>query len=378
MIRSDSIDIITWIGIAFCIVQTGVFSGLNLAVFSVSRLRLEIEVANGNRDAAKLLAIRKDPNLTLATIVWGNVATNVLLTLLSASVLTGVAAFVFSTVVITSLGEIIPQAYFARNALRLGARFATFLRVYGVVLFAVAKPTALFLNWWLGAEIIALFRERDFRVLLSRHAGVMGSDLGSLEAIGALNFLDLDDLGVLDEGEPVDPRSIVSVPITGDRPSLPNFERSARDPFLRRLDASGRKWVIFVDEAGAPHMVLDAHHFLRDVLFDEVSVGPEPYWHRPIVVSNMNARLGDVIGLMKVSPGYPEDDVIDHDLILVWGKEKRIITGADLLGRLLRGIVTKETTLDGAGGTLPSRGGSNRPLNAPEARIAGTASGDHG
>jgi metal transporter CNNM len=82
--------------------------------------------------------------------------------------------------------------------------------------------------------------------------------------------------------------------------------------------------------------------FLRDVLFDQVSVGPEPYWHRPIVVIDMNARLGDVIGLMKMKPEHPEDDVIDQDLILVWGSQRRIITGADLLGRLLRGIVTRE------------------------------------
>lgn len=53
-------------------------------------------------------------------------------------------------------------------------------------------------------------------------------------------------------------------------------------------------------------------------------------------------RLGDVISRTKVRPEHPEDDVIDHDLILVWGKEKRIITGADLLGRLLRGIAGRE------------------------------------
>lgn len=77
-------------------------------------------------------------------------------------------------------------------------------------------------------------------------------------------------------------------------------------------------------------MVLDAHHFLRDVRFNEVSVGPEPYWHRPIIITGMSARPGDVIGLMKLKPEHPEDDVIDHDLILVWGTQKRIITGADL------------------------------------------------
>ena len=89
------------------------------------------------------------------------------------------------------------------------------------------------------------------------------------------------------------------VPGAHKRPVLPAFERTPSDVFLRQLDASGRKWVIFVDEFGAPRMVLDAHHFLRDVLFNEVSVGPEPYWHRPIVVTDMGTRLGDVIGLMK-------------------------------------------------------------------------------
>jgi len=43
---------------------------------------------------------------------------------------------------------------------------------------------------------------------------------------------------------------------------------------------------------------------------------------------------------MRVAPERPGDDVIDNDLILVWGAQKRIITGADLLGRLLRDIAT--------------------------------------
>jgi hypothetical protein len=198
------------------------------------------------------------------------------------------------------------------------------------------------LNWWLGPETIALFRERDFRILISKHSETANTELGKVEATGALNFLDLDDIPVRNEGEPVDPRSVVSLPIGDDRPVLPRFERTVDDPFLRQLDASGRKWVIFVDQHEKPCMVLDAHQFLRDVLFNEVSVDREPYWHRPIIVTNMNARLGDVIGLVKMKSEHPEDDVIDQDLILVWGKQRRIITGADLLGRLLRGIVTRE------------------------------------
>ena len=39
-------------------------------------------------------------------------------------------------------------------------------------------------------------------------------------------------------------------------------------------------------------------------------------------------------------PERPDDDVIDHDIIVVWAEQRRIITGSDLLGRLLRGIAT--------------------------------------
>ena len=76
-------NVLVWIGIAFCITQSAIFSGLNLAIFSINKLRLEVEAAGGNRDALGLLALRKDSNLTLATVLWGNVTINVLLTLLS-------------------------------------------------------------------------------------------------------------------------------------------------------------------------------------------------------------------------------------------------------------------------------------------------------
>jgi metal transporter CNNM len=333
---------LTWAGIALCITQSALFSGLNLAIFSVSKLRLEVEAASGNLAATKVLDLRKDSNFTLSTIVWGNVITNVLLTLLSDSVLTGIGAFVFSTFAITLFGDIVPQAYFSRNALQMASRLRPLLSIYKIALLPVAKPTAALLNWWLGPEGITLLRERDFRALLTRHGGTKEADIGRLEALGALNFLDLDDIPVLEEGELIDPRSIVTIPSINQRPALPMFERSPRDPFLRTLDASRKKWVIIVDDAGQPGWVLDADLFLRDALFSEAALNMELYWHRPVIVTDMNTRMGDVMGRLKVKPVHPEDDVIDNDLILVWGKQKRIITGSDILGRLLRGISVNE------------------------------------
>jgi hypothetical protein len=330
-----------WLGIIACVTQSGLFAGLNLAVFSLSQIRLQIEVDGGSTDAARVLDLRRNSNQVLATVIWGNVSTNVLLTLLSDSVLTGVSAFLFSAFAITILGEMIPQAYFSRNALRMTVRFLPFFNFYRIVLFPLAKPTALWLDWWLGPEGIALLREQDIRSLITRSAAG-GGDIGQLEATGARNFLDLDDVPVSDEGELVHEQSIISMPLANHRCVLPKFDRSPDDGFLRKIDASGKKWVIVTDPEGEPVFVLDSHYFLRDALFNQLESDPSVYWHRPIIIRDMQTKLGDVIGRMTVKPERPDDDVIHHDMILVWGPQRRIITGSDLLGRLLRDIASVE------------------------------------
>jgi metal transporter CNNM len=342
-------DVLTSVGILLCIAQSGTFAGLNLATFSLSRLRLEIEANAGNPDAVKVRDLRRDSNLTLATIVWGNVATNVVLTLLSDSVLSGLGAFAFSTFAITYFGEIIPQAYFSRHALQVTARLMPLLKLYTVLLYPVAKPTALFLDWWLGHEDLRLFGEDAFKALITHHMQAKGGEVGLLEGIGATNFLELDDVRVGEEGEVLDPRSVIQLDIVDGRPVLPPFTRSPDDPFLRQINASGQAWVIIVDRSEQPVFVLDADGFIRDAMFGEVSANPESYWHRPIIVTDPNTPLDGVLGRMKVKPERPGDDVIDDDLILVWADDtKRVITGSDLLGRLLRGIVKVEKEQDRA------------------------------
>jgi hypothetical protein len=336
------------VGIAACLLQSATLSGLNLAVFSVSRLRLETAAEAGEPDAVCVLALRRDANFTLATILWGNVAVNVLLTLLADSVLAGVAAFLFSTVVITFLGEIAPQAYFSRHALRMAARLTPLLRVYQVVLWPVARRVGKLLDRWVGPEGIPWFREAELRDVLRHHARSADTEVGRLEAMGAINFLALDDLPARHEGEPLDPRTVLSLPTRAGRPVFPPFRRSVEDPFLRRLAASDKKWRVVTDETGQPGWVLDAQAFLRGALFGGEAFDPAGFCHRPLVVGDGDRPLGQVLGGLTVRPERPGDDVIDEDVILVWTPaEKRIITGADLLGRLLRGIARNATAREG-------------------------------
>jgi hypothetical protein len=318
------------------------FSGLNLALLGISRLRLEVEASAGNRAALKILALRKDFNFLLTTILWGNVAINVLLTLLSNSVMAGITAFFFSTFLITFAGEITPQAYFSRHAMRMGSLLAPLLRIYQFILFPVAKPTAIVLSWWLGEEGIRYFRERDLRTLIRKHIEAEESDVDRLEGIGALNFLALDDIAVIQEGEDVDPDSIISLQTKDGILVFPEFERHALDPFLLEVNRSGKKWVIIVDEHSQPCLVLNANAFLREALFGKGPINPAMYCHRPIIVKDSSTLLGKVLSGLRVYPKSEVDDVVDNDLILIWAKEKRVITGSDILGRLLRGIALRD------------------------------------
>jgi len=86
-------ELALFVGIFFCLTQSAIFSGLTLGLFGLSRLKLEIEVESGNKAALKVLELRKDANLLLTTLLWGNVSINVLLTLFTDSVLAGLWAF---------------------------------------------------------------------------------------------------------------------------------------------------------------------------------------------------------------------------------------------------------------------------------------------
>jgi len=271
--------------------------------------------------------------------LWGNVAANVLLALASGSVLTGVIAFLFSTVLITIVGEIAPQAYFSRHSLRTASFLAPVIRFYQILLYPVVRPTSFFLDRWLGQEAINFFKEDDLGELIRMHVDSPETDIDKVEGRGAVNFLSIDDIRVEDEGEIIDPLSIVKLDFINNSPVFPPLIPSSSDEFLKLISSSHKKWIILIDSENTPKMVLQSDSFLRDALFNKGKFDPNSHCHKPIILYNGDTLLGDAISLLTVTPSHPEDDVIDKDIIILWDDQKRIITGSDILGRLLRGIV---------------------------------------
>lgn len=335
-------EVLTWLGIAFCLSQSAMFSGLNLGFFSVGRLRLEAEAENGNKAAKKVLDLREDSNFLLCTILWGNVSVNVLLALLSDSVMAGVGAFTFSTVGITLFGEIFPQAYFSRHGIRVGALLAPVIRFYQVILFPFAKPTAIILDGWVGPEGPTFLRERDIEIVLQRHMREEDSEIGATEGLGALNFLNLDDRLIAEEGVEIAPETIFSFPSKLDLPSVPGPEEPGGQEFVNAIDEIHLKWAIITDETDQPRMVLETDAYLREVLSGNSAADLYRYCHRPIVVTDPTTTLESVLGQFVVEAEHASDRVVDRDVILFWtDKSRRIVTGADILGRLLQGIAKR-------------------------------------
>lgn len=331
-------ETVIWVGILICLLHSAMFSGLNLAFFSLSRLRLEAEAGAGNQAATRILTLRRDSNRLLTTILWGNVGINVLLTLLSNSVMIGAAAFLFSTFLITFAGEILPQAYFSRNAMRLASLLSPVMRFYQRLLYPVAGPSAWMLDRLIGEEQILYMRERQLKGIIEKHIESDGAEIDFIEGQGALNFLDIDDVPIADEGELVDQASILKLPQRIDLPLIPEVI-SPDDPFPVMVNASGHKWVILTDDSDTPRLILDADAYLRAVMSSAATVDAYAHCHRPIIVDDPDSPLGHIIARLKRNTSEDSDAAIDKDIVLLWTDElKKVITGADLLGRLLRGI----------------------------------------
>ena len=334
-------DILIWLGIAFCVTQSAIFSGLNLAFFSLSRLQLEVEAKQGNKSAIVILSMREDSNFLLSTVLWGNVSINVLLTILSGSVLTGLSAFLFSTFVITFLGEIFPQAYFSRNALQVASKLTPVIKFYQILLFPAAKLTALILDGWLGKEGITYYREKQLAAIIKAHIDSDDTDMEHVQGRGALNFLQVENITVFEEGELLDPDSIITMPSKLDFPILPTYGTAEFSQFVKQVDRSGHKWVLLQSEKNEPLLMLDADGFVRSTTQENVITDPYSFCHRPIVITEPTCTLGEAMQKLKsVHDSEPTSDAVLHtDVIVVWTEmPHRVITGADILGRLLKGI----------------------------------------
>ena len=150
--------------------------------------------------------------------------------------------------------------------------------------------------------------------------------------------MSLDDIAASKEGEALDPDSMIQIEFKRSKPIFPAFSQVPQDPFLKRIHKSQKKWIVLTDRKDHPHLVMDADGFLRSALIEETKTDPLDYCHVPYVVEHGNIPLGDVLAQFPDDLESDQEITLKRDLVLVWGDKKRIITGSDILERLLKGI----------------------------------------
>lgn len=125
---------------------SAVFSGLNIAFMSLPIRDLRHKARLGNLDAQRVLPLREKGHLTLASILFANVGAVTATGLVIVGYTGGILAGLISTILLVIFGEILPQAFFSRSALRVCGIFAPLLRVVIVVTYIFSKPTQLLLD----------------------------------------------------------------------------------------------------------------------------------------------------------------------------------------------------------------------------------------
>ena len=177
--------------VTILVVLSGCFSGLTLGFFSLNVTSLERKIKLGDKRAAKVYPIRKRGNLLLCTLLIGNVAVNSAAAIFLGEIASGLVAGVVSTVLIVIFGEILPQAFFSRFALTLGAKTVWLVKTFIFIMYPIAYPLSLLLDKLLGEELQTIWSKREIKEIIKHHEDNEASDIDEDEErilLGALSF----------------------------------------------------------------------------------------------------------------------------------------------------------------------------------------------
>lgn len=310
-------EFLIWLGIILCASKAAMFSGLNLAYFSVPHLRLSI-LSKENPKARQVLDLRQDSNFLLATILWGNVGYNVLLTLLTNSVLSGVMSFLFSTVVLTLIGEIMPQATFSRSALKFGSFFAPVIRFYQIVLFPIAKPTAWILNKWLGPIRPDFYEEADLASFIQVHMDKsFYGDISDAEGKGAMAFLRLDDIPLQTIGAKITNGQIQKLSQAQQKQKYTLKSELVQKLLNQKFDS-----FVITNHKNHPVAVLDFKGFVTQLSRSQQAENIKRHLQPVQVVTQKNQTVEAILPLFQTEKNLQ---------VLYWhGRQKRLITPQNL------------------------------------------------
>ena len=186
------------IEVALLVAASAVCSGLNIAVMSLDLADLRRKAKLGNKAAQRVLPLRRNTHLTLASILLTNVAAVSATSLVLDQRFNGWIAGLLSTLLIVILGEIIPQALFSKNPLAWSSIFAPVLKAMIAVTFVISKPLQLLLDKLFPYQRAKLQSRRELGLLITEHLSDSSSELDEDEVEIMRGALSLSEKRVRD------------------------------------------------------------------------------------------------------------------------------------------------------------------------------------
>ncbi len=161
-------QILTYFVIVFLLSLSAFFSGLNLGIMSLNPFILKRKVDLGDEYAIKVYPVRKKGNLLLSTLLLGNVLVNSALAIFLGSLVIGPIAVILSTFLIVLFGEIVPQSFFAKYALKFSAKSIWLVKIFIWILYPLTYPVAFFLDKILGGELPSVYSKKELKLFLEQ------------------------------------------------------------------------------------------------------------------------------------------------------------------------------------------------------------------
>ncbi len=160
-----------WVVLVVLNLLSGLFSGLNLGLMSLTVEDLNIVIrsspdAKQVKYAKRILPLRRRGNLLLCTLLIGNTVVNVMLSVLTdpiwvwlfgSGTLGTVFGLALPSALIVVFGEIVPQSVCSRYALKVGSLTLPLTYVFVVLILPFSLPISVLLDKVLGKEITAVF-----------------------------------------------------------------------------------------------------------------------------------------------------------------------------------------------------------------------------
>ena len=163
--------------IVIMVVLSAIYSGLNISLMSLDPADLKRKARLGNKDAARVLPLRQNSHLSLASILFANVAVVSATSLILEHHTGGLIAGLISTLLIVVFGEVLPQAIFVRSALRFCAFFAPFLKATVAITYIVSKPLQFVLDRLIPKESRPLHSRDELGMIIGEHRTDGASEL---------------------------------------------------------------------------------------------------------------------------------------------------------------------------------------------------------